>query len=76
MGYAKEGKKPASALFSNVLGGAREEEDEGNDINQGGLDFVYPNGASLNVQSPSFPIFSSGPMSYPCNRPIAAVYCT
>ena len=33
MGYAKEGKKPASALFSNVLGGARDDEEDSNDVN-------------------------------------------
>jgi intraflagellar transport protein 52 len=39
----------------------------------GGLDFVFPYGASLNVQKPAVPILSSGPISYPLNRPIAAV---
>jgi len=39
----------------------------------GGLDFVFPYGATLNVQKPAIPILSSGPISYPLNRPIAAV---
>lgn len=39
-----------------------------------GLDFVYPYGATLNVQSPAIAILSSGPISYPLNRPIGAVY--
>jgi intraflagellar transport protein 52 len=40
----------------------------------GGLEFVFPYGATLNVQKPALPILSSGPISYPLNRPIAAVY--
>lgn len=40
----------------------------------GGLQFVYPYGATLNVRKPSFPILSSGPVSYPANRPVAAFY--
>lgn len=40
----------------------------------GGLKFVYPYGATLNVRKPSFPILSSGPVSYPANRPLAAFY--
>ena len=35
---------------------------------------MYPYGVSLNVQKPSVPIISSGPVSYPTNRPIAAVW--
>jgi len=40
----------------------------------GGLKFVYPYGASLNVRKPSFPILSSGPISFPANRPVGAFY--
>lgn len=35
---------------------------------------MYPYGATLNVKKPSFPIISSGPISFPPNRPIAAFY--
>lgn len=38
------------------------------------LCFVYPYGSSLNVQKPSRPFLSSGPVSYPMNRPIAAAW--
>lgn len=38
------------------------------------MDFVYPYGVSLNIQKPSRPLLSSGPVSYPMNRPIAAVW--
>ncbi|CAD8120067.1 unnamed protein product [Paramecium sonneborni] len=41
--------------------------------NQGGLDFVYPNGATLIVKDKAFPILSTGPMSYPCEKPIMAI---
>eukprot|EP00434_Breviolum_minutum_P023119 symbB.v1.2.020396.t1/scaffold1715.1/size104970/6 len=40
----------------------------------GGLEFVFPYGATLNAQKPAVPILSSGPISYPLNRPIAAVH--
>jgi len=38
------------------------------------LNFVYPFGATLNVQAPAHAILSSGPLSYPINRPVGAVY--
>lgn len=40
----------------------------------GGLKFVYPYGATLNVNRPAVPIMSSGPISFPANRPIGAFY--
>lgn len=40
----------------------------------GGLKFVYPYGSTLNVRKPAHPILSSGPISFPPNRPIAAIY--
>mmetsp|Transcript_45851 Transcript_45851/g.103839 ORF Transcript_45851/g.103839 Transcript_45851/m.103839 type:complete len:461 (+) Transcript_45851:52-1434(+) len=51
-------------------------EDDGPEIMQhrGGCDFVYPYGSTLNVQKPAIPILSSGPISYPLNRPVAAAY--
>ena len=44
------------------------------DESQGDLVFVYPFGATLNVQEPAFPILASGPLSYPTGRPIGAIY--
>lgn len=38
------------------------------------LEFVYPYGATINVQKPATPVLSSGPISYPLNRPVCAVY--
>lgn len=38
------------------------------------LEFVYPYGASLNVQRPAIPLLSSSSISYPMNRPIAAMW--
>jgi intraflagellar transport protein 52 len=40
----------------------------------GGLAFVYPYGSTLNVRKPSFPILSSGPISFPAHRPVGAFY--
>lgn len=49
-------------------------EDEANEEDERGLDFVYVNGATLNVQSPSVPILGSGSICYPSSRPIGALY--
>eukprot|EP00804_Cyclotella_cryptica_P001584 CCRYP_014934-RB/>CCRYP_014934-RB protein AED:0.07 eAED:0.07 QI:2957/1/1/1/0.33/0.25/4/386/448 len=38
------------------------------------LSFVYPNGTTLVVQSPSFTLLSSGSTSYPVDCPIAAAW--
>ena len=38
------------------------------------LVFVYPYGNSLNIARPSRPLLSSGPVSYPINRPVAGVW--
>ncbi|GMI33382.1 hypothetical protein TeGR_g12291, partial [Tetraparma gracilis] len=38
-----------------------------------GLTFVYPNGGTLSVSRPAFPVLSSGPISFPLNRPVCAV---
>jgi intraflagellar transport protein 52 len=38
------------------------------------LSFVYPNGTTLDVQSPSFTLLSSGSTSYPVDCPIAAAW--
>jgi len=38
------------------------------------LNFVYPYGATLNVKDPSIPVLSSGAVSFPLNRPVAAFY--
>ena len=38
------------------------------------MPFVYPYGASLSVERPARPLLSSGPVSYPLNRPIAAMW--
>jgi intraflagellar transport protein 52 len=35
---------------------------------------VYPYGSTLNVRKPAIPILSSGPISFPANRPIGAFY--
>ena len=40
----------------------------------GGLKFVYPYGATINVRKPAVAILSSGPISFPANRPIGAFY--
>ena len=36
--------------------------------------FVYPHGCTLSVQAPSWPILSSGSLSFPLKRPICAIW--
>lgn len=57
-------------------GGSKFMRDEDSDSkeNHGGLAFVYPYGATLNVQKPAIPVLSSGPLSIPLHRPVAAAY--
>ena len=40
----------------------------------GGLKFVYPYGCTINVRKPAQSLLSSGPISFPANRPIAGFY--
>ena len=40
----------------------------------GGLKFVYPYGSTINVRKPSYACLSSGPISFPANRPVGAFY--
>jgi intraflagellar transport protein 52 len=35
---------------------------------------VYPYGATINVRKPSHAFLSSGPISFPANRPVGAFY--
>ena len=38
------------------------------------LKFVYPNGCTIDVESPAVPILMSSPTSFPVNRPIAGAW--
>jgi intraflagellar transport protein 52 len=49
-------------------------DDLANRDENGGLKFVYPYGSTLNVRKPSTPLLSSGPISFPANRPVGAFY--
>lgn len=57
---------------------AKRYKDTNDDLQQrdenGGLKFVYPYGATLNVRKPAHTLLTSGPISFPPNRPVAAIY--
>lgn len=74
--FAKGKQKPKAGSLIAMNFAAHLLKNEGIDTStdHGGLEFLFPYGASLNVQSPAIPILSSGPLSYPINRPIGAVY--
>ena len=69
-----------SVQHSTALSGSRKAASKGSDSGRSGvatqdkLEYVYPYGVSLNVQRPARPLLSSGPISYPMNRPVAAVW--
>lgn len=72
-GYAKEPKGRGNNGF--MLGGREEDEEEyQKESKRTGIDFVFVNGASITVLPPANPILTSGPLTYPCNRPICGVY--
>mmetsp|Transcript_3706 Transcript_3706/g.3636 ORF Transcript_3706/g.3636 Transcript_3706/m.3636 type:complete len:262 (-) Transcript_3706:105-890(-) len=72
MGRPKENEGKQGGKFAKRYKDTKDELQ--NRDENGGLQFVYPYGASLNVRKPSFPILSSGPISYPANRPVGAFY--
>jgi len=53
---------------------ATRDDDLDTQESHGGLTFVYPYGASLIVQKPAIPVLSSGALSIPLQRPLAAAY--
>lgn len=57
---------------------SRKYRDTKDDLTQrdenGGLKFVYPYGSTINVRKPSVALLSSGPISFPANRPVGAFY--
>ena len=58
-----------------MMGGHDDDEEEyQKESKRTGVDFVYVNGASLKIANPANAILTSGPLTYPCNRAIAAVY--
>lgn len=53
----------------------RDTKDEMTERNEnGGLRFVYPYGSTINVRKPAHAILSSGPISFPPNRPVGGFY--
>jgi len=71
-GEKKQNKENEEKLTLNITKDDSDMQSLSKD--NGGLEFVFPYGATLSVQKPAIPILSSGPISYPLNRPIAAVY--
>lgn len=70
-GVQKAGKKDADG--KSIARKLMDIKDESKHDNTG-LNFVYPYGATLNVQKPAFPLLSSGPISYPMNRPLCSTF--
>jgi intraflagellar transport protein 52 len=68
-------KKGNAVLQSMVTKYLRDEEDvlEARS-DHSALNYVYPYGASLNVQKPALAILTSGPISVPNHMPVAAIF--
>ena len=54
----------------DIKGGAGNNEKGMDD----GLNFVYPNGCTLNVAPGAVTLFSSGHLTFPVNRPTGAIW--
>ena len=65
-------QKAAPGKYAKRIRDVKEELTERDE--NGGLKFVYPYGATLNVRAPAHVLLSSGPISFPANRPVAAFY--
>ena len=78
-----------SGLLGNSLGSFTNSSSTSNDSNDnnllhkealydanlgGGLSFVYPYGCTISISKPAVPILSTGPVSYPINRPVCGSY--
>eukprot|EP00927_Polykrikos_kofoidii_P027243 TRINITY_DN24043_c0_g1_i1.p1 TRINITY_DN24043_c0_g1~~TRINITY_DN24043_c0_g1_i1.p1 ORF type:complete len:450 (-),score=108.27 TRINITY_DN24043_c0_g1_i1:43-1392(-) len=74
--FAKGEKKEDNQTVEKLQLQITKDECDMGSINKdtSGLEFVFPYGATLSVQKPALPVLSSGPISYPLNRPVAAVY--
>lgn len=67
----KESKESGKGGFADKY---RDKESSKENDKFEGLNFVYPYGSSLNTQKPAVPLLSTGPVSYPTDRPIIAAY--
>ena len=70
-GEAKQ-QKSAPGKYAKRIRDVKDELTERDE--NGGLKFVYPYGSTLNVRNPAQVILSSGPISFPANRPVGAFY--
>jgi len=72
---AKGEPKAADAKEGKYAKRYRDTKDEMSERNEnGGLRFVYPYGSTINVRKPAHAILSSGPISFPPNRPVGGFY--
>ena len=60
-------------VVDSAYSGASNQADR-NDHAAQSLTFVYPFGATLNVQKPAVPVLSSGTICFPIKRPLCALY--
>lgn len=68
-------KKAAGRQKKRLAYALENDLDEDNpDSALGGFHFVYPFGCTMMVDSPAIKILTSGPISYPVNKPICAMY--
>jgi len=72
--HPKEAYVSTGVLNREVTRVAGVKNAEGSQAEAGSLAFVYPYGATLNVQKPSVPIISTGHIAFPLNRPVGAVF--
>jgi len=61
--------------LNRAAGKGKGKDATGKETSEEQLAFVYPYGSTMNVQKPAIPILASGYISYPLNRPVAAMTC-
>lgn len=71
-GEPKVDKAGKESKYSKRYRDTKDELAERNE--NGGLQFVYPYGSTINVRKPAQPILSTGPISFPPNRPVGSFF--
>ena len=65
------GKRPRGAAAGSTGGVPPAISDSSPQAN---VAFAFPYGCSVTVQKPAFPVLSSGPLAFPLNRPVCALW--
>jgi len=68
------GKRPRGPTSAGATGASAVPPAISDSSPQANVSFAYPYGCSIAVQKPAFPVLSSGPLAFPLNRPLCALW--